>query len=594
MEVEQALELKKELTQGWREAHAVMSDVDAYYEDTFPVKVEKGFEVHRTGEGRRIINWAGHNVVVENEVITVPPREGTQKADAQADRLEHFYTAEIQWEDKQHEEAVLKMLAKAAVLYGLGVRKGPLWNEEALLKPIRGEGETRAGFRERITHWEKHRKGIFPLKDAILDPRTIFYPVEVFPPPVVLEICQKPREYIEKRYNIALPGSAKEIEWLEAWDTESRVFLADGHPVLLEGGEVNVGGFIPYTFVFSGLGLRALDSSGALNPARITQGMLHGVRGQISALTRICSALEAMVLLYGFRRPVVEGDASKIDWGTGPGSSISIPEGVKVTWPEIPPVITDVWNFINLMLRRIEESTISRVLAGIRIPGGSSGYMEALERAQAVKGFTPLLRNLERAREVYLGNVGRLIESLDEVVTIRATLPEGYQELTLDARDWDGHYEVFSLLSGVSPEEADRKAELGRLLQGSGIISHQTNLERYAMLPDATRERERILVEKILAHPLVEQLLAQKALERWGGEELANKITELARQPVGAPPTPTSLTPTPPQTPVRPPPPGSPEELRMYLDRVRNLRGRGGIGQFGQEGQLTGIAEGTR
>ena len=495
--------------------------------------------------------------------------------------------------DRELPEPLLRSLGRGALLFGLSVAKGPFWNDKVPDKPSRKKGERLLAYKEALEKWENERRYINPVIMQMVDSRQVMYPIDVFPPPFVIETGKRTVRYIRETYGLTLEGKkdGDEVEWVEYWDKGERLFLANGQSVLDEDAQLNVGGFLPYKFVYSGLGQPAVSSMGgqAGGPAALIRGILHPVMQALKQEATMVSALDAIVQLHAYPQYVFEeSGVNRIAWEDGPGGGVVVPDGYKLTLLEMPHALPDMYNRLNMLRKEIEDATFTGVIQGNPPPGVEAGYAIALLVSQARMKFGALIGNLERAKERILGDMGRLIEALDETVTVWAKTPGGNLEERIKAEDFKGHHEVYVTLSGVSPEEADRRGMLGLNYRKAGDLSQQTFWERFAMLPDATGERERILIERLLETPEIQKVLAQEALKAWADEEVLKALEEaeqvqtgqqgavpgqLGPEMVGGGSGMPGLNVQPPGVPPRPAPPGGQGAAPVWQRRLQRLGG---------------------
>ena len=135
MDTSKVIKLREQLEVLWSHCHSQMDDAENLYDGNIEVE-------HETGQAKHIPPYAAYHVesavgsiIVENPVITIPPIKETQDEKKRADRLEKGANAEIRLVDKQLALPLLHLLKHSAVLYGLGVAKGPYWNPLSPDKP---------------------------------------------------------------------------------------------------------------------------------------------------------------------------------------------------------------------------------------------------------------------------------------------------------------------------------------------------------------------------------------------------------------------------------------------------------------------------
>jgi len=194
---------------------------------------------------------------------------------------------------------------------------------------------------------------------------------------------------------------------------------------------------------------------------------------------------------------------------------------------------------------------------------------------------TPLF-NMEQAcvrlNEMFLMFVENVI---DDEVTVWGRTPAGSFDQTIDSSDIKGYYENSVILSSISPEEEDRRSNLGRVLYQSGGISGRTFRRDYIQLEAPLEEEKQIMFEQLLKSPAIQGALEQALMQTEEMQERIQMTTEgQPWSPAGNRGIPPSPMPRPDETQrvVRPIMPGSPEEADL---RARQMT-QPGAGMYPQ------------
>ncbi|GAG68483.1 unnamed protein product, partial [marine sediment metagenome] len=118
-------------------------------------------------------------------------------------------------------------------------------------------------------------------------------------------------------------------------------------------------------------------------------------------------------------------------------------------------------------------------------------------------------------------------------VTVSATVVKKgeriREEELIKKEDLKEKHRIEVKLAAADPIETDRKALLGRTLQGEGIIDWRTNLIKYQ---GYTRDEAEDIITQTLADqaslgdPMLKGLLARKAMEKLGMTEELEKIKQ--------------------------------------------------------------------
>ena len=599
---DEILKLKKELELFYTPARTAMKQAKDYYDlklKNVPTPSTK-YSAYIPSTARSIIDKAVDHIIVGNPVVTVPPQKTSAEAQKQADKLEQFYTAWLKRIDTFQKEPLFRTAAKFGLLCGMFVIKGPLWDVWSDKKaPQQRETEKSADFEKRQTEYNTYERYRLPIIARAIDPESILISPGSFPPEYVIEVVKKSDSAFKERWEIKEEG---EIEWVEYWDKENKVFFCNNRPVQEEKDRKNILGFLPYLIGYSGLGYASEK------PEDEIVGLLNPVFSALEAEARIMTALDFIIQRHAYPIYYSREDPSKVLLDLEPGQIAHIPEGYDLGMVPIPQSLPDLYRMAQIITSHIERATYSDVIHGIRPEGVASGYMEAILVGQARLKFGPVLQALEIQGAQLLSNIARLIEVTGKKVTVWATTPQGNIDEKIGPEDISGHYTVNMQLSAVTPEEAERKAIFGLKLYTAGVISLVRFLENYALIPNASEEIKRIRAEQIFEIPEVKRIIGLIAAKDLGLEELRKELDPTVfiallqslglghlalPSPTGAPgegiPSGGSPQPTPTGTPTPPATPGSREDqeliIRQVLARLQRLGGPAQGGELGTEAE---------
>jgi len=211
-----------------------------YYDDTFNVpQIQKPMYLSRTGTGAWLIDGPTSHIITKNPQVTIMPKRTSESAIESAFKVT---TLENLW--------VKKMLRQSPQPYREFVRN----------LMLRGEGWVRLILNENVIklimddEWDKNSMSkYFPLLFLIPDPLNVFAsPEEEYgiPRQLVMKFERSFRSiqmlYPEWSDPKNKDGKKGKIDWLEYWDKDYRYFEADGEPVLPNGINENVLGFVPF------------------------------------------------------------------------------------------------------------------------------------------------------------------------------------------------------------------------------------------------------------------------------------------------------------------------------------------------------------
>ena len=562
--VKDITDLKDKLITHYSKAHEAMRQARDYYDlklKNIPSPSVK-FASYTPPTARSIVDKAVDHIIVSNPIITVPPRKESEKAQEQADKLEKFYVALLKRIDAQLKEALFRTAAKNGLLYGMYAIKGPCWDSDAYGNvPKRREGEKYKDFEKREGSYNTRKRLNLPILATALDPLTVLVSPDAYPPNYVLEVTTKKGEWVREKWGVTDIQDG-EVDWIEYWDNEQRAFLCDGK--FIKELEPNIYGYIPYLVGYSGLGYASEK------PEDEIVGLLNPVFSALEAEARAKIATDYIVQRHAY--PVFWQNLN-INIDLEPGAMNYAPDGYKVSALPLPQTLPDLYRVQEQLSADIERATYSDVIQGIHPQGVSSGYQEAILVGQARLKFGPMLSSLETQGSEFLSRVARLIEIVNESITVWAYEKKGNIDETISPEDIQGYYTVYLQLSAVSPEEADRRAMLGLNLYKAGTISLRYFLEHYAMIPNASEEIKQMMIELVVKENL--KPLALAAAQKWGTEEFRQTLESVPSTP------PTEGVETTPGVPPRPATPGSAQEQDLAIRQMQRLGAPGQGAELG-------------
>src|SRR3990172_11071126 len=123
MEPNEVLKIKGDLTQEFAACHAQMDKAQARYDGDVKVLLREGATKHIPPTAYAEVQSAAGAVLTENEVLTVPPRDKTNKEKDPSAKLEKLYSALVRRIDKDQMLPLLYQAKQSAILYGLSVAK---------------------------------------------------------------------------------------------------------------------------------------------------------------------------------------------------------------------------------------------------------------------------------------------------------------------------------------------------------------------------------------------------------------------------------------------------------------------------------------
>jgi len=507
---------------------------EKFYELTYEVGISDPYKVVRTDAARIRVDSLVDHIVTNNPIVSVIPRSQKEKYIKQADKLERFYQGWVVIIVSQNPNPVRENTIK------MGLRGEIFWKilhiNKEFPKPERKEGESEEDYKERLDLWEIQKLESFPLYLLVPDPMNCYpHPFEVNGRPLdMLETFERTVEEIQQLYpewtNPQKKELGKNVIWDEYWNDNIRCFFADGEPVLKPEISPNPYGFTPYRHAYAGYG----HTGGKYEPEKIARSIIYSARDMIEQESRNLSYADSQIAIWSHPRIVTNLSPTELtEIDLSPGQVIHLPDGCVYGESNPQPggkyffihegasPSPELFNFIGMLKSYIQESSPSS-LRGVRMPGVTSGYEQAIETGQGRLKFGGPLDAIQTSFANILGDGLRIIESLiRESVSVHGTR-EGRDIETISPQDINGYYRCHVKLEAEEPELNDRRAALGDKLwnHGQGSISWQRNLQEYQGVADASSEMAQVIAEQtIIQSPVLLKAREMKALEELGMRE---------------------------------------------------------------------------
>jgi len=483
-----------------------------YYNDTFAVPQIDNTAIHksRTGEGARMVDSP-----VEHIITTHPQASRFSKSG-----------------DKNEEknERILRMVNQNWMPVLKNQNPNP-FKESTRNAMKMGESWLYIVHNESWVTGNKERTGL-PVKFLTPEPMSIYAdPDEYNGVPKRLVIWASRLPWLVAR---TYPGwgnpknrkASDEVEWLAYWDKDYRYFEADGEPVLMDGIQPNIFGFVPYVHAVSGFGSLSEDG----DPASLIIGRLRKSRDKLVRDCAISSTIDAIIYLMGqpqtdFRitdKNVLPSPTMIQDYEIGLGRGNIVPSYLEVL-PKNNAVIPD-WMFQHQMNIKgdLREET-PPVLQGL--PSGYSGRQQDMAGSSAMQRYMTVVENIENqfstgfsmALKLINGKVPGLMEAVQETYNIKKG-------------DIGSDYNI-----SIKLRAPDELADMQKSTQGSrdfqgGEIDLLTNLVRYKGY--TFDEAKEIIVRRMVddvtfLDPTFRQVVGIKSAERFGLEDEIQKVQEM-------------------------------------------------------------------
>lgn len=487
-----------------------------------------GAKVHRTAA----------QIVSDRPIVSYPPRNTTNKAQDEADRLEQWGSAFLQRMNDNSLQPPLETAAKHAMM-GMWVLKGPMFNFNAWPDPPTKKGKPKDQLERELHLYRVQQAERFAFEVEAVDPMNVVWDdSNSLNPAWVIERYEMPYSRFRRRWPSSFNNPKNKTTWQNVEVTtyhsdDWRMILGDGEVVsyteettgdTVKGAIENVYGYPPFQFGFgpwSWLGGKPEDMS---------RGMLFFIEDEIFEEARIKSIKSWQAQLYGMT-PLVSKDPEKTmrELAAGIGAVLSSDDpdvGKGAPRPmELPEPPSWLDRYEGELKSTMSENTFSPALEGFREEGMTSGTMSGLHIGEARQLFRPVTTRMSAHVGKILNRAAGIIENLiDEPVSVWADTPTGREMITIDPDIWKGAYHFSVDLEPVDPTRDDRRGMLGLNYFNSGLLDPWTTLEEFLKIPNADDVIQRIMKWEVMRSPEMMQAYAKIASEEIG---LADILADL-------------------------------------------------------------------
>lgn len=371
--------------------HTKWGEEEQFYELDFKGKLDIPEDFKSEGivlpTARDMVDTFVDHIDISNARIFVN-RKGTTNLSAEEAEIMRKYYLGVNYAINLYADiAPGRVAAKHYALHGLTVVR-TIWDADKWPdKPMRDADESDDDYKDRIAVWEEQTQFVFPLNVQAINPRCIMPDPSYMGRQFVIERHKKMCLDVYKRWpHWGNPLGKKiqdEVDFISYWDDTYRCDLLDGEPVLkVRGGVAKHNyGFIPYTFIDSGLGNLSYEAK----PEMRYVGLLRYMMDLLIAESRDFSIADIILAKTAWGGGFLEGEQANLvtDVYQKFGQWTSLPAGVKpvpVT-PQVPP------DALNLHLARtsdfISAHAAPRSLRGLSETGVRSGADRRLIIAEA-------------------------------------------------------------------------------------------------------------------------------------------------------------------------------------------------------------------
>ncbi len=482
---------QRELEQFYATLRSRWEEDETYYKGTFTYTLPDGVNKVVPARGYNAVETAATHIVTDKPVVQRRRDIHGKRGQSHDDAVEAFQLAFLQDNDEQCETPPLHEGVKLQLLRGLAVLHGPLFDRQK---------------------WKDEEEGAL-WYDAV-DPKLVLLPPGPMPRDgfLVAEMSEEEMAQLadeQPKFKSWERSSANTkvtlVEWYGFADAKAQYCT-------YAAWEKNKGGwlveprltgykYLPFIRIYSGYGLRTRGAAPEDIAVPILTEQVKTLLIDHAYALSVCSAIMGNA---AWNRLAVTSEALKnqVQEDFQPGSvSVRPPGTVVIESPNIPAAVLQHYSNIS---GELDQALYSGVVSGQRPEGVNTASGLVMLSGQARLKFGPPLRLLEVGVAKLLGNLGLLLESLEEW--------EGIEEFEIRGRkirvaDFDGDYSVKVKLLAEDPEE--RNARIARGVTLSNQISEKRKYEDFFGIENWEEDVKQRLYERLILGDEMYQTLAQ-------------------------------------------------------------------------------------
>jgi hypothetical protein len=339
--------------------------------------------------------------------------------------------------------------------------------------------------------------------------------------------------YLECYTKPELDDPGKHVVWIA-----DEVVLDESNPYSWEDADVGWRGYVPYLIADPGWGWGGVSETP--RPEDRYVSIVRPTRSLVVAEARQLTSVEAWLryyifpLLIGENMPDVSDGTRDIEMG--PGKIIGLKEGERLVPLSLGEAPVTVFQFLQVVLQRANDSTKFGALGGSAQRGVDTATEADLNiRNAATKLSGPsdaLVRVATTINTQVLQDIEHILES---PITIYGALSPGEGEVTIKPSELKGYHQTYVEMAtsddaALADRQARLHADLYRLLPG---YSERTALTK-AGIVDPQEEQDERLIENTINDPMMHQARLLMALGGMGeAGEVLQRLVLQALQPGG-------------------------------------------------------------
>jgi hypothetical protein len=537
-QIEYVRELKDHLTERFAKQKAQIEHTRALRALLHEVKIPDAYktttEVVKTPLLADMVQRTTATLTVNEATYHATPLGSSDQAQDISSLKEKWLPAAYRRMEQEERRRTFRMLMSAAIGDGMAVSQ-LLWKPQAWSPwPRRKADEEGEQYTKRTAEHTIKRPFPFALRD--LDPLSYYYfdrdsggrevlivkRLPLGPTAKALRVYRQDGRWIEGQPGKEIPpteSTSKDVEVWEHWDEGEVTYALDGEQAKVmknpwpEPPFVDFAGlsshervpersFLPVTFAFEHL-IPFLDrlltmKSNWMYMAAFPQPVLHLTLSHMQQLVSTLPPEQARA-----NTPMVEL-----------GKLLTLYEGEDFSYASLPPVGDDLNQLLQWTMQMIDAAGMSPIMRGISPGADATGYLANQMMTAARLAYDPITDNSQfaKAKEAWLVLWGTDHLCKGQPVPVWGEHPKKGRNdwLMLGSKEIDGHYDIECKIEPLLPSNFIMEGQFGISQVQGGAISMKTHREKYLHISAPEDEEKQILLEKVKASPVYEDLMMKR------------------------------------------------------------------------------------
>lgn len=538
MSFAELLDLYKQFESYWTPVHAEQEIDRRIFNLAQQVNVPDGYNVVRPSTGNSVILTLADHVAGDRPMFKVPEQNLSLKAARNSEHIEKGLQAAIDKFTGNLPNNPVRTMVVNFGWAGMAVSQGPiflpeLWGYEPERKFFKSEEE----YEEALGDYQANKRLQWPFWWRMVDPRYSFpdpgttgkQMVMVSYDRTVASIKAQFPEWSGRKTNSYEEWPIQQrLRWLEAWDCTHRYYTV-GYQTDGEIIDVARHRYVkpPFQIRAAGFG----DETG--ETFEQFRSLIFPARSLINQEIRVLTQLDAVMRNAAWTQMLTPEGSNFTQLMPGTVTPMKR-EDIDLTRPVTElrgEVVQALLQEHEIISNGIEEATYPSVVRGVRTKGVSSGYgqnsLAALGKIKfgSVAGQTASL--LQEWGADFLRCVERVVEEPLPIWGPNAA--KGFDDFALKPKDINGYYYCLVTLNPKLPIDRANEIQVGSVLynNGEGVIDSDTYLSDFAGYEQPEEMRIRVMRDRIMRLPQVQQVMMLAALDETG---MLDFLVEAARK----------------------------------------------------------------